>query len=96
MPPDTAFDIEVVYALPAEQIVIALKVAPGTTVAEAVKRSGLPARFREIDALRVAVGIYGRRVARDTVLAPGDRIEIYRVLTADPKQARRRRAACRP
>ena len=52
MAADTPFDIEVIYALPAEQIVIALKVAPGTTVEEAMKLSGLPARFREIDAAR--------------------------------------------
>ena len=96
MAADAPFDIEVIYARPAEQIVIALKVVPGTTVEEALKLSGLSARFREIGGVRVALGIYGRRVARDTVLVPGDRVEIYRPLTADPKQARRRRAARHP
>ncbi len=95
MEAEEAFDIEVIYALPAEQIVIELKVAPGTTVEDAVRLSGLPARFGELGGSGVDVGIHGHQVAGDRLLARGDRVEIYRALTADPRQARRRRAARR-
>jgi putative ubiquitin-RnfH superfamily antitoxin RatB of RatAB toxin-antitoxin module len=85
-------DIEVVYARAEEQVVVALSVAAGTTVAEALERSGLRSRYPEI-AGEIPLGIFGKVVAPDTPVAAGDRIEIYRPLLADPKQARRRRAA---
>jgi putative ubiquitin-RnfH superfamily antitoxin RatB of RatAB toxin-antitoxin module len=84
--------IEVAYALPDEQIVIALTVPRGTTAREAVELSGLSGRYPGISARACAIGIYGRVVAGDTPLRAGDRVEIYRALLADPKQARRRRA----
>lgn len=84
-------DVEVVYALADEQIVVRLALPEGATAADAVERSGLPARFPEI-AAGAKLGIYGRIAAADTRLADGDRVEIYRPLIADPKQARRRRA----
>lgn len=83
--------IEVVYARPEEQVVIALSVPAGTTAAEAVERSGLAARFPEI-ADHPKLGVFGSPVPADTPLAAGDRVEIYRPLIADPKQARRGRA----
>ena len=79
-------EIEVVYALPQTQTVVTLKVPRGTTVGEAIERSGIAAQ----DA--VAVGIHGRRVAPSAVLREHDRIEIYRPLIADEKQLRRKRA----
>lgn len=85
--------IEVVYALPDEQLIIPLTVPHGTTARQAIVLAGLPVRHPEIDAARSTVGIFGRVVANDTVLGDGDRVEIYRPLVADPKQARRRRAA---
>lgn len=81
--------IELVYAKPEEQSVVALRVPAGTTAAEAVTRSRLKERFPEVE--RLPLGIFGKRVERDTPLSDGDRIEIYRPLTADPKQARRSR-----
>ena len=89
---ENEISIEVVYAGPDEQIVVALDVTPGTTAAEALALSGLPARFTEIDPGSARLGIYGRPIDASAVLAAGDRLEIYRALTADPKQARRRRA----
>lgn len=83
--------IELVYALPDAQEVIALEVPCGTTVAEAIDASGLSALHGITPG--TPVGIYGRRVNNDTVLRDGDRVEIYRALMADPKQARRGRAA---
>ena len=87
--------IEVVYALRDEQALVALEVPEGTTVGEAVERSGLAARFPEIDPIRMKLGIFGRVTAADTPLFDGDRVEIYRPLLADPKDARRARAGPR-
>jgi putative ubiquitin-RnfH superfamily antitoxin RatB of RatAB toxin-antitoxin module len=92
MAAEARFSIEIVYALPDAQEVIALEVAPGTTVGEAIALCGAAHRYG-IDVSAVPAGIYGQRVSADTVLREGDRVEIYRALTADPKQARRRRAA---
>ena len=91
MAAETLLDIEVVYALPDEQALVALSVPRGTTAGEAVERSGLAARFPEI-AVGAKLGVFGKVVAPDTPLASGDRVEIYRPLLADPKQARRGRA----
>ena len=84
--------VEVVYALAGRQTVIMLKIEPGTTAGEAVGHSRLSEREQAIDAGTAAIGIYGRVVDPGTVLSDGDRVEIYRPLLADPKQARRRRA----
>jgi uncharacterized protein len=83
--------VEVAYALPDEQVVVTLALPAGSTAADALERSGLRTRFPEI-AATAKLGIHGRIVAGDTTLAAGDRVEIYRPLIADPKQARRRRA----
>lgn len=84
--------IEVVYARAEAQEVVALKVPAGTSAAEALRRSGLPSRYPELQLETPRLGIYGRVVSPDTALADGDRVEIYRPLVADAKQARRRRA----
>lgn len=85
------FTVELVYALPGEQTLLSLEVAPGTTVREAIELSGIRSRSVAIDLERDKVGIYGKRVSLETVLRDGDRVEIYRPLIADPKDARRRR-----
>ena len=82
--------IEVVYALPDGHHIVELDLAAGATAADAVKASGIPARHPEVDLSRL--GIFGRRVAGDARLSDGDRVEIYRPLALDPKEARRRRA----
>ena len=87
--------VEVVYALPNEQALVALEVQEGTTARQAVEQSGLVARFPEIDPERMKLGIFGRVAAADTALRDGDRVEIYRPLEADPKDARRARAGPR-
>jgi putative ubiquitin-RnfH superfamily antitoxin RatB of RatAB toxin-antitoxin module len=91
MPVEALLRIEVVYALPEEQIAITLSVPQGTTAAQAIERSGLADRFAEVTAS--PIGIFGRVVEPDSSLSDGDRVEVYRPLLADPKQARRRRAA---
>ncbi len=63
---------------------------------QAIRESGMLREFPEIDLARNAVGVFGERVALDSPLRDGDRVEIYRPLALDPKQARRRRALRRP
>jgi len=87
-----AIAIEVVYALPERQSLVALAVPRGTTARVAVTLSGMQQRHPEIVATRYKLGIFGKRVSADAVLNNGDRVEIYRELTADPKEARRLRA----
>jgi uncharacterized protein len=83
--------IEVVYALPQQQERVLLDLAPDSTALEAIEASGLLQRLPPIELGRV--GIWGRPASPDTRLRERDRVEIYRPLTADPKEARRRRAA---
>lgn len=84
--------VEVAYAAAAEQAVIEVMLPAGSTVEDAIRASGILARFPEIDIMSQSVGIFGERVALTHAVRDGDRIEIYRVLVADPKEARRRRA----
>ena len=88
-------NVEVVYALPERQVLVALEVEQGTTALEAIERSGIAREFPEADP-RHGVGIFGRQVTPDTVLRDGDRVEIYRPLVTDPKDARRERARKSP
>ncbi len=86
------FEVEVIYALPTQQKRIQIKVAPGTTCIEAVKQSEITTFFPEIDLENVKLGIFSRLVKHHEVLVPGQRVEIYRPLIADPKDVRRKRA----
>ncbi|HXF65532.1 MAG TPA: RnfH family protein [Burkholderiales bacterium] len=88
----TRLHVEVVYALRDEQVLVALEVEQGTTVREAVERSGLPERFPGLQIAPGRVGVFGRVVPLEFRLRDGDRVEIYRPLLADPKQARREKA----
>ena len=83
--------VEVAYALLDNQSLIALQVEQGTTVRQAIERSGIRAGFPEIRLIRGYVGIFGRPVELDALVRDGDRVEIYRPLMADPKETRRRR-----
>jgi putative ubiquitin-RnfH superfamily antitoxin RatB of RatAB toxin-antitoxin module len=88
-----ALQVYVVYATPQDEFVHPMKVAPGTTIGQAVEGSGVLARFPDINLVTQPVGIYGKKKTLDTVLRERDRIEIYRPLVADPKDSRRKRAA---
>ncbi|NIA52561.1 RnfH family protein [Massilia sp. TW-1] len=85
--------VVVAYATAQHEFVRPLRVTPGTTVGEAIERSGVLASFPDINLVTQPVGIYGKKKALDTVLRERDRIEIYRPLVADPKDSRRKRAA---
>ncbi len=83
--------VEVAYAGPEGQVVLALAVPSGTTAWQAVElaRSRLPAGVTP-DLARL--GIFSKKVAADRELEEGDRVELYLPLTLDPMEARRRRA----
>lgn len=79
--------VEVVYATPERQQLIELEVPAGTTAGEAVRMSGLQEKYPELDTGNI--GVFGEHVAPNRPLQPGDRVEIYRPLIADPKDVRR-------
>lgn len=85
--------VEVVFALPERQELVQVEVTAGTTVAEAIDRSGIAALFPGHDLQALPVGVWGRLVGREHRVAEGDRIEIYRPLEIDPREARRALAA---
>lgn len=84
--------VELVYALTDVQHVVALELAPGATVADAVAASGILQLYPELDPGRLPIGVWGRRVKPDEQVRNLDRIEIYKPLLVDPKLARRDRA----
>lgn len=84
--------IEVVHARPGKQVLRALDVPVGATVADAIDRSGIREAFPDLVVQNDGVGVFSRKVTLDYELQAGDRVEIYRPLIADPKESRRRRA----
>lgn len=92
---ETLIDVEVAYATPEQQVIIPLKMPEGSSVEQAINASGLLNRFTEIDDTDLKAGIFGRCCRLDQMLKQNDRVEIYRPLIHDPKEARRQRAAKR-
>ncbi len=84
-------EIEVVYGLPGKQVLKKMNVQNGCTAREAVCQSGLDEIFSELDLQIAPLGIFGKSVKDETLLRDKDRIEIYRPLLIDPKEARRKR-----
>ena len=84
--------VELVYASQSNQKQYHLVLATETIVKQAIEASGVLIDFPEIDLAKQAVGIFAEIVELDHVLKEGDRVEIYRKLTIDPKDARRIRA----
>jgi putative ubiquitin-RnfH superfamily antitoxin RatB of RatAB toxin-antitoxin module len=85
--------VYLVYATPQDEFIHPMRVAPGTTIGQAIEGSGVLSRFPEINLVTQPVGIYGKKKTLDTVLRERDRVELYRPLVADPKDTRRKRAA---
>lgn len=84
--------VEVAYAEPHRQFLRRITLPQGANVADAIVASAIAVEFAiDVDAL--ATGIWYRSVTRGTALCDGDRVELYRPLQIDPKEARRRRAA---
>ncbi|NOR42685.1 MAG: RnfH family protein [Gammaproteobacteria bacterium] len=90
-----SINVEVAYALPDKQIIREVNIDAGTTIGAAIVQSGIMMDFPalDIELENAKVGIFGKVATMTTVLADGDRVEIYRPLIADPKEVRRQRAA---
>jgi putative ubiquitin-RnfH superfamily antitoxin RatB of RatAB toxin-antitoxin module len=84
---------EVAYAEADWQILIPLRLEKGATVATAIARSGIAVKVPDVSKRKL--GIFSRVVTPDAALQDGDRVEIYRALLIDPKEARRRRGVRR-
>jgi hypothetical protein len=91
----TGIAIEVVYALGDRQWTAAVRLPAGSTLQAALLASGVFEAHPQLQGADLALGIWGRRASPDALLRQGDRVEIYRPLIADPKSARRTRAAKR-
>ena len=91
--------VEVAFALPEKQKIVNVLVEPGTTAFDAVLKSKITDFFPGLDISTAKMGIFGQVLGtkglaepKVHVLKEGDRVEIYRPLTADPKEVRRKRA----
>ncbi len=86
--------VEVAYALPNKQRIVKLDVPSGTTALQAVSMSKLDEVFEDlVVGPDIKLGVWGKAVTGDRVLAMGERVEIYRPLLIDPKEVRKARAA---
>ena len=86
------FKVEVVFALPGKQSLQTVLVEDGATVAQVIAKSGLTETFPNLRVAELTLGVWGREVEKDRVVKAGDRIEIYRPLKLDPREARRQLA----
>lgn len=84
--------VELAYAEPAREVLIAFDVPAGSSVLDCVERSGLLRLVPRLHDARLGFAVFGRRVEPTDPVGPGDRIEVLRPLRVDPKEARRRRA----
>ncbi len=84
--------IELIYPLPDEQKIITIEVSPQTTIEQAIEQSDILQQYPTIDLAINKVGIFSKVCQLTDTLRDGDRIEIYRALIADPKEARKARA----
>ena len=87
----SAIEVEVVYGVTGARV-LRRKVAQPCTLRQAIEQSGILDVYPDIDLEKNKVGVFGKARAPDEPARPGDRIEIYRPLFLDPKEARRRRA----
>jgi uncharacterized protein len=87
--------VEVVYADLQRQILRRVEIISTATVEEAIRASGIVAEL-PVDFVPAGLGIFGQPVGASSALSGGDRIELYRPLLMDPKEARRRRAKKKP
>lgn len=88
-----SIQVEVAYALADRQVILKQVVARNATVESVIRASGILQQFPDIDLATNKVGVFGKPVRLGDTLHPGDRVEIYRPLIADPKEVRKQRAA---
>ncbi|QEP44525.1 RnfH family protein [Ectothiorhodospiraceae bacterium BW-2] len=83
-------NVGVAYADKFKQMWVKLEVPDGSTVEQAITLSGILDRFPDIDLAQQKVGIFGKVTRLNSPLSEGDRVEIYRPITADPELVERR------
>ena len=83
--------VEIAYAEPSRAILRQLTLPAHSRVADALNLSAIVSELR-LEMSQLTLGIWSKPVTADTVLTDGDRIELYRPLTIDPMDARRKRA----
>lgn len=83
--------VEVAYASTTRQVVVTIAVAADCTVRDAIQQSGILEQCPEIDLAVNRVGIFSKQATLESHIKAGDRLEIYRPLLIDPKQARQQR-----
>ncbi|VFP80167.1 RnfH family protein [Candidatus Erwinia haradaeae] len=83
--------INLVYALPKKQYIYHIELASGSNVGQAIIISDILFLRPEINLKKNKIGIFGRFVKLSEILYDGDRIEIYRPMTAKPKDLFKRR-----
>ena len=84
-------NVGVCYAEADRQLWLRLEVPDGSTVLQAIELSGVLKRYPNIDLETQKVGVFGKFAKLDAPIKEGDRVEIYRKITADPQQVQRRR-----
>ena len=84
-----AIDVQIVYALKQQLWQKSLKIARGATPIDVIQQSGFLNEFQELELSQLNYGIFSQRVDQNYLMNNGDRLEIYRPLTADPKSIRR-------
>lgn len=89
--------VDVAYATPEKQLVVPVTLPSGSSIYEAVVRSGIVGKFPDLNIETAAMGVFGKaeRNPKERVLLDGERVEIYRPLIADPKEVRKKRAAAK-
>jgi putative ubiquitin-RnfH superfamily antitoxin RatB of RatAB toxin-antitoxin module len=88
--------IEVVYVTRETQDIVRLELEEGASAGDALASSRLQDRHPDVKFDGLKLGVFGKEVSRDTPLSDGDRVELYRPLVIDPKEARRAKARRRP
>ncbi|MDO8828044.1 RnfH family protein [Methylophaga sp.] len=83
-------NVGVCYAEAERQLWMRLEVPDGSNVEKVIELSGILKQYPEIDLSNQKVGIFGKIAKLDAEVKEGDRVEIYRQITADPKLVKRR------
>ena len=87
-----SIDVEVVFALAEDQGLLSVSLPEGATIADAVTLSGIAEKFPDEDLDALQTGLWGQPVDRDRLVKDGDRVELFRPLEMDPREARRLKA----
>ena len=81
--------VEIVFAAPTHQVLKTVVVGDGATVADVITASGLARQFPDYDLDGLQAGVWGKLVDRARQVSENDRVEIFRPLEMDPREARR-------